>query len=505
VRLERSALLAILLLGAGLRLLYVDTPLLDAHRWRQVDTASIARNFHENGFNVLRPQVDWGGRQGYVESELPILPALMALAYAVCGVHETLGRLIAIAFSVGAIAAIYVLARDLMGAPAGRAAAFLLAVSPSAVFYGRTVMPEAPMLFFSIAGVLGFTRYGRTGSRRALAWGAATTALACLAKLPAVVILAPILVDAWRARGRRLIADRAFVTALAAVLMAVAAWYIHALLTYRASGLTLGIFYPTQTYPISVAPGPWHPLPKWSSAQTLTDLGFYTDLIARLYFFYLTPAGFCLAAAGILLWRSSGQRRLPDVWLFAVVAFILAAGPGNRDHDYYQIPLLPAACLYFAAAAAPAFDGDFLRARIGRRWAPAAMAAVLVTVGLLGFHFSGVVRSHFRPDALDVRIRDAGAAIERQVPADALMVAVDYGVNSPMLLYFAHRKGWSFDVRHINAFTIAQLQRQGARYFATSEWAQLQAEQADAAAYLRTQRQVDLGGAPAQVVLFALK
>ena len=505
MRLARFALLAILLLGAGLRLLYVDAPLLDAHRWRQVDTAAIARNFHEDSFNILRPQVDWGGRHGYVESEFPIVPALMALSYGVFGVHEIAGRLIAIAFSVAAIAAIYALARDLMGASAGGAAAFLLAISPSAVFYGRTVMPEAPMLFFSIAGVLGFTRYFRQGSRGALRWGAVAAGLACLAKLPAVVIFAPIVVAGMRARGGRILRDRAFLVALAAVVVAVVSWYLHALLTYRATGLTLGIFYPTQTYPLAVAPGPWHPLPKWSTVQTLTDIGFYRELIARLYFFYATPAGFCLAAAGIVFWRSNAERAVADVWLLAVLAFMLVVGPGNRDHDYYQIPLLPAACLYFAAAAAPAFDAESLRARIGRRWAPIVMLAVVFIGGLLSFYFSGVVRSHFRPDTLDVRIRDAGAAIERQVPSDSLLVAVDYGVNSPMLLYFAHRKGWSFDVAHINAATVAQLERQGARYFASSEWGQLQAEQPEVAAYLRAQRQVDIGSAPAQVVLFELK
>ena len=36
-------LAAIVLLGIGLRLLYISSPLLDAHRWRQIDTAVMAR------------------------------------------------------------------------------------------------------------------------------------------------------------------------------------------------------------------------------------------------------------------------------------------------------------------------------------------------------------------------------------------------------------------------------------------------------------------------------
>ena len=74
-------LVFILLLAAALRLLYVDAPLLDAHRWRQVDTAFMARAFYEGGINPFRPEANWGGAHGYVESEFPLLPAIVAVLY----------------------------------------------------------------------------------------------------------------------------------------------------------------------------------------------------------------------------------------------------------------------------------------------------------------------------------------------------------------------------------------------------------------------------------------
>lgn len=61
-RLDFLLLVFILLLGASLRLLWIRAPLLDAHRWRQVDTASIARSLYEERFNVFYPQVNWGGK-----------------------------------------------------------------------------------------------------------------------------------------------------------------------------------------------------------------------------------------------------------------------------------------------------------------------------------------------------------------------------------------------------------------------------------------------------------
>ena len=78
----------ILVLASVLRLLYLDAPLLDAHRWRQVDTAFMARAFSETGINVLKPEANWGGAHGYVESEFPLLPAIVAVLYSAFGPNE---------------------------------------------------------------------------------------------------------------------------------------------------------------------------------------------------------------------------------------------------------------------------------------------------------------------------------------------------------------------------------------------------------------------------------
>ncbi len=50
-----------------------------------------------------------------------------------------------------------------------------------------------------------------------------------------------------------------------------------------------------------------------------------------------------------------------------------------------------------------------------------------------------------------------------------IVVVDDYGVNSPMLLYFAHAKGWSFDADTVTAHVVRTLEPQGARYFAIDE------------------------------------
>ena len=64
------------------------------------------------------------------------------------------------------------------GAAAGLAAAMLVAVSPSAVFYGRAFMPDTLMVFFSLAALIGFIRHGDSGRVRALVAGSLSLGLA---------------------------------------------------------------------------------------------------------------------------------------------------------------------------------------------------------------------------------------------------------------------------------------------------------------------------------------
>src|SRR5579872_3675490 len=151
----RIALLGALVLGLVLRLHGIHNPLLDHPSWRQGDTASIARNFALLRYNPFFPQTNYDGPPpNYVELELQIVPFLAATLYKIFGIHEVFGRLLSIAFSVATIAVIGLFARRLfISGVAGAAAAFLFAVFPGSMYYGRTFMPDTTMVFFLTAAL----------------------------------------------------------------------------------------------------------------------------------------------------------------------------------------------------------------------------------------------------------------------------------------------------------------------------------------------------------------
>jgi hypothetical protein len=505
---RHGPLTLVLLLAAVLRLLYIDAPLLDAHRWRQVDTAFMARAFYEGGINPLKPEANWGGARGYVESEFPLLPALVAVLYHAFGPDETLGRLVVAAFSIGAVVLTYLLARMLLGTAAGLAAAMLVAVSPSSVFYGRAVMPDTLMVFFSLGALAGFIRHGETRSLRALVAGSLSLALAILVKLPGVLVLAPIACAVWKSHGWSALRDRRLLFALTVPCIVAAAWYVYAYSIYLHTGLTFGVIGTTKTYPVDVGPGPWPTaFSKWSSVQLLTSANFYSTIFARLYFVHLTPPGFALGVVGLLAWRTVSWRSVADGWLVAMLAFIAAAGAGHMGHDYYQLPVVPIGALYFAAVAWPAFDAGWIGRTVGAGVANRVMtAAAIGGVGLVCFLQSGVIERHFRPANLDLRLWHAAQAIDGATDNNGLMVVVDdYGVNSPMLLYFAHARGWSLDADTATVHVVSGLrQAKGARYFATTRWAEIQRKQPDRVMFLESRRGLPLNNAPPNTVLFDL-
>jgi hypothetical protein len=503
------AFLCILALGAALRLYHVTAPFLDAHAWRQLDTAAMARNFYEGPFFPLDPRVDWGGRSGYLEAEFPLVPAAIAVLYRLFGLHEILGRLLVIGTALGLIWCVYRLALSLDGRVAvARAAAFLMAVSPAAVFFGRVVIPDTPMIFLSALALLGFVEFARAGSRTWLVTGAVALTLACLLKLPAVFLGPPIVVALVRGRGWTVFRDPRVWLAGLAPLALTAAWYWHAHLIFERTGLTMGILgAPTKFYPAYVSPGPWPSIySKWSTATLLTDVDFYERMFVRFYHFLLLPVGFAGAVLGGVIWRGWGRPVL-GAWLAANVVFFFIAGEVHRVHEYYQLPFVVIGAIYFGVVAWPLFDGAWIQSQFGSRLAGTAVeAAVVVGLGLASLYCSSVTQLYFAPRGMAERMQQAGTAIDRVTTDNDLAIVVDdYGIMSPILLYFTHLKGWSFDVGDLTPQVIDNLRKLGARYFVTTQWSHFKQVRPEAAAYLERYRSVDLPGAPGDTVMVELR
>ncbi len=489
-----------MLLAVAFRAWRIDVPFVDAHSWRQVTNADVARLWTEGPIDVFYPPVSWGGPDGRVGLEFPLLHLLMALVWRVFGITDIGGRIVPAAFSVATVWLTYRLGTRLLGAPAGRAAAFLMAVSPSVVYFGRTPLSDTPMLTFSVAAVLGYVAYAQTGSRAMAFAGAVSLALAGLVKIPAILVLGPIAIVGVLRHGWRVWRDPWFVAAPLGALGAVGLWYLHADQIFLETGLTQAIFRPSGTYPPDIAQwsGVFTTVSHWTRADHLTwDTA--ATLGALFWELHLTPAFAVVAIIGALRWHwPLAGRAVVDVWALAAASLVAVSLAGQVVHEFHQLPMLPPLALYFGMGAAPLFDvRTYDRvAAAPRPIAVAAVAALLAWVAVRGFVESGVIQRLYRPAAMNTGLIDAGAAIAARTPVDALVATVEYeryGSNSPMLLYFAHRKGWSFDQVSISPDVIEYL-RASRRvcYVAVGDWPSLDAARPDVIEYLRPFPHVDL-------------
>ena len=468
----------------------------------------MARNFYEDGFIPFDPQVDWGGRHGYLEAECPLIPAVIALVYHVTGVHETVGRIIIIAFSLGLIWATYRLALVLDGRPAvANGAAFLVAVSPACIFFGRIVIPDTPMVFFTVLALVGFAEFSRTDSARWIWIGAASLTIACLLKLPAVFVGPAIVALLVQDRGWRALSDPRVWIAGIVPLAITAAWYWRAHIIFERTGLTMGILgAPTKMYPAYVSPGPWpNVYSKWSTAALLLDTGFYERMFVRFYHILLLPFGFVGAMLGAFLWKAPGRRSM-IVWLISLTIFFFIAGEVHRVHEYYQLPFVVVAAMFFGGAARPLFEEGWLTERIGGRWRLAKYASIVAVVAVASIYCSSLTQLYFAPRDMAERMRQAGRIVDVLTDDNSVAIVVDdYGIMSPIFLYFAHVKGWSFEPTDVSPSVVENLRQLGARYFVTTRWDEMKNAKPDTATFLEMYQDVPVGGAPPGTRLIDLR
>src|SRR3990167_2321499 len=114
---QKTALVLILILGLYLRTLKIDNQIADWHSWRQADTAAVARNFYQEGFNMLMPRGDDmsvisdSGKPNLERLrlvEFPVYPALIYFGYLLNGgVNEVYARAVSVIFSLGSIVFVY--------------------------------------------------------------------------------------------------------------------------------------------------------------------------------------------------------------------------------------------------------------------------------------------------------------------------------------------------------------------------------------------------------------
>ncbi len=458
---RRRVLLALVfVLAAGIRAVDLNRPADGRLResWREADYASLARNFHREGMNILHPRIDWRGESpGFAEMEFPALPWATAFLYRIFGLHEVLGRILSWIFSLLTLAVFWSLARRLLPDAAALVSAAFLALSPLAVRVSNALQPESMMLFFLAAAAASFLRWLDTDSSLSYTLALASTAAAILAKPSAAHIGVFFLLLVAVRKGWRGLLRPAVVAFGVLALLPAALWTVHAHGFWTRGGLSLGVS--NETHWIG-----------WDLIRRPLELGRMGLRLLRLETaFVWTLPGILLAGIIVGFRRRSPAVRTALLWLAAIGLYYLLVIRTAADDwavYYHVVSILPAALLMGAA-----FDFLAEKLRSGRALPVLVVALLLAAVfPLLGIR---VVRDFYPRQ--HVSLYECAQAFRPLLSPGSPILATGgpsrdetgkpVAYNASYFFYWLDRKGFNIPADRLTLDEVAGFARRGAEYF----------------------------------------
>ena len=158
--------LAFLLIGVLLRCVAINQPLIDAHLYRQCQTADAVRSLLDAPGWELSARVSWlGDTNSRLVQEFPLYNYLVAGVYRFVGNLDASGKITSILLWVASFVCLQQLWRRLLTSTQAAWANFLFVVSPLSIFFGQAFMPEMLIRlceFGFLAALLAYAERGCT-------------------------------------------------------------------------------------------------------------------------------------------------------------------------------------------------------------------------------------------------------------------------------------------------------------------------------------------------------
>lgn len=334
----------ILIIAFALRLYKINIPLADLHSWRQADTAAVARNFVNDGFDLLHPRYDdlsnvqsgIENPQGYRMVELPVYNAIFAYCYKIFPAFslEIWGRLISIISSLIVISVIYYITFKEVNRTSAFYASLIYAVFPFFVFFSRVVLPESTALAFSFGAI--FVFYNSTENKNNFLnlflkyFSSVLFAIAILIKPTIIFYLFPIAYLFFTEYKFRSVKKVSF--------------YFYFLIAIAPMFLWRRYI---QQFPEGV------PINEWLLTSVNTGIGLRSILFKPSFFRWifferinnLILGGFMfgLSILGLIL---KPKRLLLHILFFSAIVYLFVFQGGNVQHEYYQTLILPPLAIF---------------------------------------------------------------------------------------------------------------------------------------------------------------
>ncbi|MBI4064973.1 glycosyltransferase family 39 protein [Candidatus Gottesmanbacteria bacterium] len=427
---ELFVLAIVTLVAVTTRLYGLGNPVADWHSWRQVDTATVARNFLKFGIDPLRPRFDdlsnipsgKDNPKGYRMVEFPIYQVTAALgARLFPGISiEILLRTLTIVASVGSGILIGLIVASVLDAYTGIIASLLYAVLPYSMYYGRTTLPDPHMVFWALLSIYLLVKAQSAKGEKIwllLATAAICGAIALLIKPPALFLLLPAVYIIFR---RFSFSKNLFIGLFVYWFICLCPlWWWRSWIMQYPEGI------PVYTWLLNEGnirfKGAWF---YWLFAERLGKL--------ILGYWGLVPLGL-----GLLVKPEKNEGWFFRWWLISAIAYMVIIARGNVQHDYYQILIIPVVSVYLAKGF------FFLLTNSVFSKLTAYPLSLITLLFMLAFSWY-TIRTYYWINRQE--IVDVGRYADALLPKNAKVIAPYNGDTT--FLYQTDRQGWpiGFDI-----------------------------------------------------------
>ncbi len=408
-----------------------NAPLEVGHNWRQSLTNMIARNFLENGANILYPMIDMAGeKSGIIGSEFPFFNYLIYIFSYLFEYSHWHGRLINLLVSSVGLYFFYRLVRNIFDKRTAFNATIVLTTSIWFAF-SRKIMPDTFSVSLVIIGFYYAYNYLKNGYNSSLILFFIFCTIGMLCKIPAMSLFSVlvILIFIKKIHIRRKIAI--YSVALLSFLI-VCLWYFY------------WVPYLLDTYNYRLY------FPKGIIEGIKEIAPLIPELLEKFYFSSLHSyvAFICFIIGTVMLFKSKHKLLKLGIGIitFVFILFIIKTGAIFPAHNYYIIPFTPIMAL---------LAGYFI-AQIPLKY----QYILLILIGIEGI--ANQKQDFFIKDSQLYKL-GLQEMTDKLIANDDLIVI--NGGPSPQDIYFSHKKGWTTDNDKImNHFFLDSLTNLGAKY-----------------------------------------
>jgi hypothetical protein len=430
-----------LLAGFAVRVATFRSPILDHHSWRQADTASIARNYGRERFNLFYPQVDQRGAQenGHVETGLELFAFAVAALSKPAGFHHETGRVLSSLLFLGSAGLLFLFLGDRYGPKHALVGAGVYAFAfPLQVYIERAFMNEAGLVCLTFASYRLVQRHLATGSMGALLGLGLCTTLIAVVKIPYLIVWAGI--AGLYAEKHGLQTLRRVELALIGLVNLGAAylWYSHAHALAAQTGLSFGL------------------TDKLYSTSVVFTTLFLRRVGGQIRQDVLGLPSVLLLLLGLVLVLRRGRNFEPFAFA-GFLAYVVILARGCMVHDYYLLAVVPVASVLVPVGLCA------LAERIGRGDTDRELVAVsALTAVLLVYSLFRSIGPHSWYDIPVDKVQLCGAG-RAFLSADDRLAFVGY--DNPDLLYCLDRRGWLLEAGTADAERLSEVWRLGGTVF----------------------------------------